>query len=165
MPAYPLWAVMVFMVDVIIVFGLLSYGGRDRRSLAWDVVAERDVTLSHAGFRYGAAFALTLLVVVIAILAPSGDVTRAVILALESAALVVVVATSRARAEVRREWGLLAAGAGTLLTLGVLVGVVPKTVVLACAGALALAIPVALAGGLLRLVRCTAPRCRPSPAR
>jgi hypothetical protein len=117
------------------------------------VVAERDVTLSHAGFRYGAAFALTLLVVVVAILAPSGDVTRAVVLALESAALVVVVATSRARAEVRREWGLLAAGAGTLLTVGVLVGVVPKTVVLACAGALALAIPVALAGGLLRLVR------------
>ena len=34
MPAYPLWAVMVFMVDVIIVFGLLSYGGRDRHSLA-----------------------------------------------------------------------------------------------------------------------------------
>jgi hypothetical protein len=34
MPAYPLWAVLVFMVDVIIVFGLLTYGGRDRRSLA-----------------------------------------------------------------------------------------------------------------------------------
>ena len=34
MPAYPLWAVMVFMVDVIIVFGLLTYGGRDRHSLA-----------------------------------------------------------------------------------------------------------------------------------
>jgi uncharacterized membrane protein len=34
MPAYPLWAVMVLMVDVIIVFGLLTYGGRDRDSLA-----------------------------------------------------------------------------------------------------------------------------------
>jgi hypothetical protein len=34
MPAYPLWAVMILMVDVIIVFGLLTYGGRDRRSLA-----------------------------------------------------------------------------------------------------------------------------------
>jgi len=34
LPAYPLWAVLVFMVDVIIVFGLLSYGGRDRDSLA-----------------------------------------------------------------------------------------------------------------------------------
>ena len=34
------------------------------------MVAERDVDASHAGFRYGAAFALTLLVVVIAIVAP-----------------------------------------------------------------------------------------------
>ena len=34
MPAQPLWAVMVLMIDVIIVFGLLTYGGRDRHSLA-----------------------------------------------------------------------------------------------------------------------------------
>lgn len=34
MPAYPLWAVMVLMVDVIIIFGLMNYGGRDRHSLA-----------------------------------------------------------------------------------------------------------------------------------
>jgi hypothetical protein len=34
LPAYPVWALMVFFVDVIIVFGLLTYGGRDRHSLA-----------------------------------------------------------------------------------------------------------------------------------
>jgi len=34
LPANPVWAVMVFLLDVIIVFGLLTYGGRDRRSLA-----------------------------------------------------------------------------------------------------------------------------------
>ena len=34
LPANPLWAVMVFLLDVLIVFGLLTYGGRDRRSLA-----------------------------------------------------------------------------------------------------------------------------------
>jgi hypothetical protein len=34
LPAYPVWAIMVFFVDVIIVFGLLHYGGRDRWSLA-----------------------------------------------------------------------------------------------------------------------------------
>jgi hypothetical protein len=34
MPAYPLWAVMIFMVDVIIVFGLINYGGHKRHSLA-----------------------------------------------------------------------------------------------------------------------------------
>jgi hypothetical protein len=34
LPAYPVWAIMVFFVDVIIIFGLLNYGGRDRHSLA-----------------------------------------------------------------------------------------------------------------------------------
>jgi len=31
--ASPTWAIMVFMVDVIVIFGLLNYGGRDRRNL------------------------------------------------------------------------------------------------------------------------------------
>jgi hypothetical protein len=34
LPAQPLWAIMVFFIDVIIIFGLLSYGGRDRHNLA-----------------------------------------------------------------------------------------------------------------------------------
>jgi hypothetical protein len=34
LPANPVWAIMVFFVDIIIVFGLLTYGGRDRYSLA-----------------------------------------------------------------------------------------------------------------------------------
>jgi uncharacterized membrane protein (DUF2068 family) len=34
MQAHPVWAVLVLMVDVIIIFGLLTYGGRDRHSLA-----------------------------------------------------------------------------------------------------------------------------------
>jgi hypothetical protein len=33
-PAAPVWAVMVIFVDIIVIFGLLTYGGRDRRSLA-----------------------------------------------------------------------------------------------------------------------------------
>ena len=33
MPAYPVWAVMVLLIDVIIIFGLATYGGRDRYSL------------------------------------------------------------------------------------------------------------------------------------
>ncbi|HET6546882.1 MAG TPA: DUF2127 domain-containing protein [Solirubrobacter sp.] len=32
-PAHPLWSVMVFAVDIIIIFGLASFGGRDRYSL------------------------------------------------------------------------------------------------------------------------------------
>ena len=34
MPAYPVWGLMVFFVDVIVIFGLVNYGGRDRHSLA-----------------------------------------------------------------------------------------------------------------------------------
>src|SRR4051794_28433422 len=34
LPAHPVWALMVFFVDIIIVFGLLTYGGRDRYNLA-----------------------------------------------------------------------------------------------------------------------------------
>ena len=34
LPAQPVWAIMVFFVDVIIIFGLLTYGGRDRHNLA-----------------------------------------------------------------------------------------------------------------------------------
>ena len=34
LPAQPGWAIMVFFIDVIIIFGLLTYGGRDRRNLA-----------------------------------------------------------------------------------------------------------------------------------
>jgi hypothetical protein len=34
LPAHPVWAIMVFFVDIIIIFGLLTYGGRDRYSLA-----------------------------------------------------------------------------------------------------------------------------------
>jgi hypothetical protein len=33
LPAQPGWAIMIFFVDVIIIFGLLTYGGRDRHNL------------------------------------------------------------------------------------------------------------------------------------
>jgi len=33
LPAHPIMALMIFFVDVIILFGLLTYGGRDRHSL------------------------------------------------------------------------------------------------------------------------------------
>ncbi len=34
LPGYPVWAIMVFFVDIILIFGLLTYGGRNRWSLA-----------------------------------------------------------------------------------------------------------------------------------
>ena len=32
--AHPGWTLMIFFVDIIIIFGLITYGGRDRHSLA-----------------------------------------------------------------------------------------------------------------------------------
>ena len=33
LPAHPGWTLTIFFVDIIIIFGLLAYGGKDRRSL------------------------------------------------------------------------------------------------------------------------------------
>src|SRR3954454_19664563 len=59
-------------------------------------------TARPAEFRYGVVLVLVLAVVALLIVAPAGDWTYACAFALESAALVVAIATSRARADVRR---------------------------------------------------------------
>jgi hypothetical protein len=113
----------------------------------------RSVLGRPAEFRYGAVFGLTLLVVVWLILAPSADWSRAVAFALESAALMVVVATSRARPETRR----VRTGAGVLVAVSfvaaVAAGLLPRWAEAAAGGLVSVAIPLALVGGLLRLVR------------
>ena len=107
----------------------------------------------RAGFRYGAVFVLMVALLVVVIVAPSGDLTRAVVLALEGAALLVVVATSRERRAVRNARLRVLAVAGPLLVAAVAFGALPVDVVLATNGALTFGILVALIGGLLRLVR------------
>ena len=52
-------------------------------------------------FRYGVVFLLTVALVVFVIAAPSANWSRAVALAIEGVALVVAVATGRAREEIR----------------------------------------------------------------
>ena len=64
-----------------------------------------------------------------------------------------VLATSRAPAEVRHLRTILGTLVATALTAAVAAGVVPEKVILACAGIIGIAIPLALVGGLLRLVR------------
>ena len=94
-----------------------------------------------------------LTLVVFAIVAPRGAGTRGVALALEGAALLVAVATSRARRAVRQR----EAAVGGLVALAVVggagTGAIPAPVALALDAALAVAIPAALVGGLLRLIR------------
>ena len=107
----------------------------------------------QAGFRYGAVFAITLVVVVFVIVAPAEDWSNAVVIALQSAALVIAVATSRARADVRRIRGFAVALAALTFTLAVAAGVLPQWAVLVAGGLISLAIPLTLIGGLVRLVR------------
>ena len=106
-----------------------------------------------AEFRYGAVFVLTLIVVVFLIVAPATDWSRAVAFALQSMALVIVVATSRTRADVRRARTAAGAVAATAWVVAVASGVLPTWLVLAAGGAVSIAIPLALVGGLIRLVR------------
>ena len=87
------------------------------------------------------------------VLAPSNDWTRAVTVALAGGALTVAVATSRARAPVRRARAWMVGGFALLVVIGIAGGLVGAAITYAVVTLLILGIPVALVGGLLRLVR------------
>jgi hypothetical protein len=106
-----------------------------------------------AEYRYGVVILLVLALLIFAIAAPAAAWSRAVALALESAALVVAVATSRARRVVRRRRAWVAMICAVACIAGVAAGLVPESVPPLLTGLVAFAIPAALVGGLLRLVR------------
>jgi Ion channel len=108
------------------------------------------VTPAH--YRYGAVFLITVALLAFVILAPDEDWSRAVALLLESAALVIAVATSRERRAVRRARALAAATVGAVAVIGVGAGLLGPGPALALSGILAVAIPLSLVRGLLRLV-------------
>ena len=106
-----------------------------------------------ASFRYGVVLAIVVVTVVFEILAPDADWARALAIALVAGALSVAVATSRARAQVRRVRTLLVAGLGSVVVIGIATGVVHAWGAFLVGTLLVVAIPVALAGGVLRLIR------------
>jgi hypothetical protein len=106
-----------------------------------------------AEFRFGVVFLLVLTLVVFLIVAPAENWARAVGLALEGAALVVAIATSRVRPAERRRRALVGAAAALVGAACLAAGVVPQAAISALGAAIAIAIPLALAGGLARLVR------------
>jgi hypothetical protein len=114
---------------------------------------ERAASQSAAGFRYGAVFVLVLTLLVFQILAPDADWARALSIALAGAALTVAVATSRARGRVRRARARAVGAVAFLIVVGVATGVLSAAVAFLVGTALAAAIPIALGGGLLRLIR------------
>ena len=122
-------------------------------SLREPVVEQAQEDPGAGSFRFGAVFLLTLTLCVFLIVAPDADWARAVALALQSAALIVVVATSRASAAVRRERTTAAGAAAVVVFLAVATGVSPQWAVYVLGVAMSLAIPIAIVGGLVRLMR------------
>jgi Ion channel len=107
----------------------------------------------RAQFRYGAVFLLTLGVVVFVIAAPSADWSRAVTLAIESTALVVAVATSRERAQVRHRRTLVVGVVMLVMILGVGIGAVSEQLTAILLALVTAAVPVEIARGVVGLLR------------
>jgi hypothetical protein len=108
---------------------------------------------SQAGFRFGAVLALAFTLVVFLISVPAGDVSRAVGLALEFAALIVVIVTSRDVPAVRRARALVVGAVAIAMVIAVSIGALPVLVTFALMALVAVVIPVDLGAGLIKLIR------------
>ena len=106
-----------------------------------------------AEFRYGAVFLIALALVVFLIVAPAANWARAVALLMEVAALTVAFSTSRVRPAVRRRRAFIGGAVAVVATACVVAGLVPLAVLYVIGAVIAVAIPMELVGGLLRLVR------------
>lgn len=113
----------------------------------------RDEGFRDAGFRYGVVFLLTLTLLVFVIVTPGEDWSRAVACALQWLALLTVVATSRASNNVRRPVAIVLLGLASFTVVGEAANALPDAVLFAISGLLSAAIPLALIGGLMVLVR------------
>jgi hypothetical protein len=105
-----------------------------------------------ARYRYAAVGGLTSVLVFFLIVAPGADWSRAVALLIEGVALIVAIATSRERATIRRARLVTASVFSVAVVAGTAAGVLSPTVAFAFGGVLAVAIPLALVGGLVRLI-------------
>ena len=107
----------------------------------------------QATYRYNVVLLLALVVVAFEITVPDENWSRAVALALETTALLVVVATSGAPSSVKRTRAAVVAVAGLLLVIGVASEVLSNALAALMIAVLAAAIPLALFRGLIRLIR------------
>lgn len=106
----------------------------------------------QAGYRFGLVFVLTFTLAVFVIVAPSADWSRAVGLGLQWLALLVVVATSRTRSGVRRPETVLLVALMSFTVVGAAAGALSRPLLFAVNGVLSALTPLALIGGLVRLV-------------
>jgi hypothetical protein len=107
----------------------------------------------QARFRYGAVFLLILCLVGFSIVAPNTSWARALDVALAAAALMVVVGTSRARAPARRQRAILVGTVAVAMIAAVATDALSLTLTFALFSFVLAAIPISIAGGLLRLTR------------
>ncbi len=115
--------------------------------------ARRSSAPGPATFRYGVVLVIVVVTVVFEVLAPDADWARAVAVALVGGALTAAVATSRARAEVRRIRVFLVAGVAFVVVVGIAIGFVNTWGAFLVGTVLVASIPIALGGGLVRLIR------------
>jgi Ion channel len=116
-------------------------------------IAARDPGERAPEYRYGVVLLLMLLALVFVIVAPSTAWSRATALVIQSIALLVAVGTARAPLAVRRRRAALGSLLALVVVVVVALSVVPSDLDFLLSGLVAAAIPVAIVGGLLRLVR------------
>jgi hypothetical protein len=100
-------------------------------------------------------FLLVLTLLLFEVIAPSKGWARAIDVLLAGAALTVAVATSRARGPVRRTRARLVGTFALVTVIGIVVGIFATAATFVAVTILVAGIPVALGGGLLRLIRET----------
>ncbi len=106
-----------------------------------------------ARHRYGLVLLLTIVAVVDVILAPDTPVSRGIGVMLQGTMLLVVIATSRERASVRRARAILAGVLLLVLALGVAFSVVSPKLGSSIAGLAIVTVLVVLVRGVVRLIR------------
>jgi hypothetical protein len=107
---------------------------------------------AEAGFRYGAALILTVVLVVFLIAAPSADWAEGIAVAIEGAVLTIVAATSRESAKTRWRLTLFCGGATVVVATLAAVGVLPEALVRVVAGLLTAVIFGTLLQGVAKLI-------------
>jgi hypothetical protein len=112
-----------------------------------------DLDQRQAQFRYGVVFLLVLTTLVFEVVTPDSAWVHGISIALLFAALTVVVATSRARGPVRRLRTGIVAGLALVFVVGIVTGVFDTKVAFLVGTLVTASIPLALVGGLVRLIR------------
>jgi len=112
----------------------------------------RDIEERLPEYRYGVVLLLMLAALVFVIVTPSAAWSRAGYLVIEASALLFALATGRAPRAIRRRRALSGALLALVAVVVVALSAVPSEVDFLLSGLVAAAIPVAIVGGLLRLV-------------